>query len=188
MPPDPRIERTRAKALSAAYDLLAEHGYGQVTVEMVSERSGVARSTIYRHWPSSDALMREAFTHTAVGDGVRERDLREALRHYARAFANGLEHVWGTAAVTFASSAVHDPAQRGVLSAWTDQNDADVRAVLQAAVDRGELAALPDVADVGARLLGPLFFRYQFTALALTQAYAEAVADEVADRLLVGGR
>ena len=61
-------------------------------------------------------------------------------------------------------------------------------AVLQAAVDRGELAALPDVAEVGARLLGPLFFRYQFTALALTGAYAEAVADEVTDRLLGPGR
>ena len=83
---------------------------------------------------------------------------------------------------------MHDPAQRGVLAAWTDQNDADVRAVLQAAVERRELPAQPDVADVSARLLGPLFYRYQFTALALTDDYAEAVADEVVDRLLSGGR
>jgi TetR/AcrR family transcriptional regulator, regulator of autoinduction and epiphytic fitness len=43
---DPRIERTRRVVLEATLDLLAEHGYGAVTIEAVAARSGVAKSTI----------------------------------------------------------------------------------------------------------------------------------------------
>lgn len=54
---DPRIERSRAKLLAAATDLLVESGPAAFTVDNVAERSGVAKSTLYRHWPSRTALM-----------------------------------------------------------------------------------------------------------------------------------
>ena len=60
--PDPRLERTRRAVLEAALDLLTEHGYGEVTIEAVAARSGVAKSTIYRHWPGGRPdLVRDAF-------------------------------------------------------------------------------------------------------------------------------
>ena len=49
---DPRIERTRRVVLDAALSLLIERGYGELTIEAVAAESGVAKSTIYRHWPS----------------------------------------------------------------------------------------------------------------------------------------
>ncbi|MBN2623081.1 MAG: helix-turn-helix transcriptional regulator, partial [Acidimicrobiales bacterium] len=49
---DPRIERSREQILAAAIDLLREVGYGGLTIEAVAARSGVAKSTIYRHWSS----------------------------------------------------------------------------------------------------------------------------------------
>jgi AcrR family transcriptional regulator len=39
---------------------LAEAGYGAFSIESVAERCGVARSTIYRHWPSRLALIADA--------------------------------------------------------------------------------------------------------------------------------
>jgi TetR/AcrR family transcriptional regulator, regulator of autoinduction and epiphytic fitness len=46
---DPRVERSRTAVLDAAAGLLLEGGVPALTVEAVVERSGVARSTIYRH-------------------------------------------------------------------------------------------------------------------------------------------
>ena len=57
---DPRVERTRLSVLAAAAELMAEVGWGGVTIESVSARSGVARTTIYRHWPDRLALLANA--------------------------------------------------------------------------------------------------------------------------------
>ena len=39
---------------------LAARGYGAFTIEAVAKRSGVAKSTIYRHWPGKLALIADA--------------------------------------------------------------------------------------------------------------------------------
>jgi AcrR family transcriptional regulator len=36
------------------------HGLGGVTVEGIADRSGVAKSTLYRHWPDAEAIVRDA--------------------------------------------------------------------------------------------------------------------------------
>jgi AcrR family transcriptional regulator len=77
---DPRIERSRQTVLTATIELLGEVGYGALAMEAVAARSGVAKSTIYRHWPNRDALVTDAFAalreeaSTAPPPGpVRER-------------------------------------------------------------------------------------------------------------------
>lgn len=62
MPPDPRIAKTRKRVLDAAWELLTEVGFDGVTVELVSTRSGVARSTLYRHWDTKSEILRDAFS------------------------------------------------------------------------------------------------------------------------------
>jgi AcrR family transcriptional regulator len=58
---DPRIERSRDHILTATIDLLREVGYGSLTIEAVAARSGVAKSTIYRHWSGKAQLVADAF-------------------------------------------------------------------------------------------------------------------------------
>lgn len=43
--------------LAAAGELFAERGVAGVTVKSVAERIGVPRTTVYRRWPNSDALV-----------------------------------------------------------------------------------------------------------------------------------
>src|SRR5690242_20019705 len=50
--PDPRVAQTKQLVLEAAFAVIAESGFAGATVERIAERSGVARSSIYRHWPS----------------------------------------------------------------------------------------------------------------------------------------
>ncbi len=40
-----------------ARNMLAEGGYGALTIDAVAERAGVAKTTVYRRWPSKAALI-----------------------------------------------------------------------------------------------------------------------------------
>lgn len=54
---DPRIGRTRAKVVAVARDLLVEVGPLSFTYTLLSERAAVTRQTLYRHWPTIEALL-----------------------------------------------------------------------------------------------------------------------------------
>lgn len=59
---------TRDRALTAAYDSILETGVSRTTMVEVARRSGVGRTTLYRHWPDIDALLVDLLTRelTAV--------------------------------------------------------------------------------------------------------------------------
>src|SRR4051794_14143427 len=54
---DPRVARSRAAVIDAATELLVESGPSAVTIDAIVARSGVAKSTIYRHWGSRDDVL-----------------------------------------------------------------------------------------------------------------------------------
>ena len=58
--PDPRVTRTRARVLAATIDLLAERGYSGFSIEGIVDRTGIAKTTLYRHWRSREALLAAA--------------------------------------------------------------------------------------------------------------------------------
>ena len=55
----PRSSVAHQAALDATVDVLLEAGAEGVTLEEVAARSGVARSTLYRHFGSKEALFDE---------------------------------------------------------------------------------------------------------------------------------
>ena len=61
MRPDPRIADTQRRVRAATLALIAEIGFEGTTIELIAERSGVSRTTIYRHWPDPSRLFVEAF-------------------------------------------------------------------------------------------------------------------------------
>lgn len=60
-PNDPRVERTVTTVLAAARQLLLNGGARAVTVDGIATHTGIARTTIYRHWPSRDDLLAATF-------------------------------------------------------------------------------------------------------------------------------
>lgn len=184
----PRMDRTRRKVLDAANALLEEVGFGQVTIEDISARSGVARSTLYRHWRTRDDILRDAFSVRAIGPEDTEDSLLPALTTYARAFVHGLEHVWGRAALTLSVSALDDPAQRGVQQVFVEGYRRDVAELVDRAVRRGELdpAVAVDLDAVVLALVAPLFYTFLFGERPVPEAVADAAAAR-AHALVVGG-
>jgi AcrR family transcriptional regulator len=70
----------RERILSTAYDLFARRGIRDVGVDEIIERAGVAKATLYRHFPSKDALVlaflarrEQLWTHGFVEAGARDR-------------------------------------------------------------------------------------------------------------------
>lgn len=48
--------RTRTAVLDAALEVFAERTFAGTPVPVIAERAGVAAGTLYRHWPSKEAL------------------------------------------------------------------------------------------------------------------------------------
>jgi AcrR family transcriptional regulator len=90
--PDParRSETSRRAVLTAAFDLLQEMPYPQLSIERIAARAGVGKQTIYRWWPSKAAVLLDAFLLLSVGGegepptlpdtGDLDADLRLVLR------------------------------------------------------------------------------------------------------------
>lgn len=58
---DRRVRRTRRRLKEALMDLMREKGYGRITVQELTERADVARSTFYAHFGSKDDLLFDGF-------------------------------------------------------------------------------------------------------------------------------
>lgn len=72
---DPRVTRTRNDVLRTAIRVLLDEGWESVTHAHVARTAGYSKATVYAHWPSRTALIRDAFTligatphHTPTGD------------------------------------------------------------------------------------------------------------------------
>src|SRR6186997_2184128 len=72
---DPRVARSRAAVISAATELLVESGPSAVTIDAIVARSGVAKSTIYRHWGSRDDVLLDVMEVCAPDLGAPDPSL-----------------------------------------------------------------------------------------------------------------
>ncbi len=84
--PGGRTERVRQVVAATVLQFIKD-GTSDFTMSDVSERSGIARSTIHARWPTRDALLAEALrAHNSQFQVERCSDWREDLHHLARAF------------------------------------------------------------------------------------------------------
>jgi len=74
------ISDKRTALLAAALEVFSEHGVDGVAVPEISRRAGVATGTIYRYFPSKEALVNELYREqkTALGRRLNEGFDRKA--------------------------------------------------------------------------------------------------------------
>lgn len=97
-PTDPRSQRSRACLLQAFFQLVVAHPYHAISVGLVIQRAGVARSTFYEHFRSKDELLAASLCGPfgALADAVVAADrvagLERILLHFQsnRALALGI--------------------------------------------------------------------------------------------------
>ena len=72
--------RTRGDILDTTAELLGSEGYGATALEVLSQRAGISRGTIYAHFPGGrDEIVREVYLRIADGVYVRGISLRDSL-------------------------------------------------------------------------------------------------------------
>lgn len=179
-----RAERVRQQVLDATVALVAEVGVERTSIDEVASRSGVAKSTIYRHFPSKQVLVIEA-VHTCMSiptvtdTGSLRDDLISCFSGMTRATYEGK---LGSMQLSLMDAAQRDPELGRLLRAQTDQKRRFATAVLERAVAAGDLSADVDIELTVTLLSGPLVY----TKLIRLQPVTNELIVSVVDTVLAG--
>jgi AcrR family transcriptional regulator len=181
-PPRPpgRGERFRGAVLKAALEELADRGFAALSIESVARRAGVHKTSVYRHWADREALVLEALTANVAGGltipdtGTFETDLRE----FARRLVAWLMSPLGKAVVQATVADASRVPEIGDLqrSFYVDRLQRD-EVMIRRAIERGEIPADTDAAEVIKVLIGPIYLRFLITAEPIDATTAERAAE-----------
>lgn len=174
----PRSEDARRRAIASTIEALLATGVEGATIEDISERSGVARSTIYRHFDNRENLIVEAIGSCLVplstpDTGSLDEDLHELIGRYDDEDNRAMNQMMPL----LLDARRRDPAMRDAVEALLEQRRRPIRTVLKLAQLRGEIDADLDLDDALAMLLGPLTYRRMLQDDEITEAFVATVVD-----------
>ncbi|HET6503249.1 MAG TPA: helix-turn-helix domain-containing protein [Amycolatopsis sp.] len=185
---DPRLDRSRTAILDAAAALLSEGGIRRVTIEAVTARSGVARSTLYRHFPNSGELLAAAFQVLLppVPEPPAEGTPRDRLLRLVLDQAGQIDHaptmaatIWMTAS-GLSGEAPADSAERTQLAILRQRIIDRYRKPFDVVL-RDCLGGTPGNREIdlaAAALIGPLLFNMLITRRPNDRRFCTRVVDD----------
>ncbi|MFV2063826.1 MAG: TetR/AcrR family transcriptional regulator [Chloroflexota bacterium] len=161
-PDDPRIERTRARALEATLEIAASSGIHACTFDAVSEHSGIARSTLYRHWSNQAELVMDALESQRIEFVAPDTgNLRDDMLAGMLGLAHGLEHsVWGALIPQLLAAASIDPQMRAIQKERHAHYTSFYVEIVERAKARGEVPPDTDAAYAASLFTAPVFARH----------------------------
>jgi AcrR family transcriptional regulator len=176
---DERVRRSKQAVLAATYELLTETGLGGVSVDAVARRSGVAKTTIYRHWPSRSALLLDACAQMRARPEVPDTgSLTKDLMVLATDLAGRLGSArWPTVLPSIIDAAERDPELASLHARLHAELIVAFQAVVERGQSRGELSPGRDASEVIACVIGPLFYRRWFSREALDERFVKGVVE-----------
>lgn len=179
---DPRVRRTHDAVRVATLDVLGQRGYASFTVEAVAETADVAKSTIYRHWPTKLALIADALETLnqqprpeLTADSARER-IRQLLEHLATAFCDS---VLSACIPALVEAADHHPEVAHFLHTYNTRRRQKLIDTIQRGIDSGELPRHLDAEFTALALIGPIVYRRTMTPDPMVPAQARQLVDTV---------
>ncbi|MFJ5924700.1 TetR/AcrR family transcriptional regulator [Kitasatospora sp. NPDC092948] len=175
----PRDTGVDAKVLEAARALLRERGYAGFALDETAARAEVARTTVYRRWPTKDHLVVAAFATMFETAPIRETgDVRADLTSTLGAIGAGLRRPETRALVAelIAAGTRHPELGEALRALWAQRRTAAAE-LLDRAARRGDLAAGADPALILDQLVGPLYYRVLISGDPVDDQYARALVD-----------
>lgn len=172
-PPGRPRSSVDAAVFAATLSTVEELGYTRATVDRIAAAAGVAKTTIYRRWPSKGALITaclvDAFGPVPIEGDDRAAIVSSAIRWGAAKIG---EPGIGAAFAGVFTDAINDPALRRILS--TQLQD-PYRLALQEALGEPEQRVL-FIIDV---VIGTLLHRMGMTGEPMADADVDALVDLV---------
>ena len=172
-------EAVKEASLAAAYELLTEFGLSGASVDEISRRSGVAKTTIYRYWPSSSALLLEACMQFAPrlqppNTGTLKGDVTVIAAEMAARLQTG---GWSSVVPSIIDAGERDQQIAELQSRQHAGMTAAFGSIAAHAQARGELDPNFDVSELTAAIAGPLFYRRWFSRQKLDDAFVRGVVE-----------
>jgi AcrR family transcriptional regulator len=188
----PRDSAAGQRVLDAAWDLLHAGGYAGLNLDEVAERAAVAKTTLYRRWPTKDHLV-VAVAARLLGEVPipDSGDLRRDLTEFTTALAASLNRVRlagspdggasaGLAAELVAAIARHPDIDRVVRALFAQRHEL-ARARLRRACEREGLRRDIDHALLIDQLAGPIYYQILITGGPADRGYAERLVEAALD-------
>jgi AcrR family transcriptional regulator len=172
--------------LAAAGRLLSREGYSRLTMERVAAKSGVAKTTLYRRWPTKAALCRDLYLEVASSElqapdtGSVAGDLKhiaDTVLYIQTRTAAGPAFIG-----LIAEAQINPDTGADFLKEFAERRREVTRFVLRRAIQRGEIIADTDVDLVIDVVGGAMTFRLLQRHAPLTAKFTDALV-----RLVLAG-
>jgi AcrR family transcriptional regulator len=178
----PRSAETTNAILQSAYTLMATTGLAATTIDAVARHSNVSKMTIYKWWPSREALLIDAFLHHASlmlplpGTG----NPAARVRRHAASYAEALQGEFGRVQLAVISECISKTGSAEIFyERYLDlRRTAMIQTITEGQQD-GSIRAAGSPGDLYDAIYGSLFYRYVFGIKPLSPAYARNLVDLV---------
>jgi TetR/AcrR family transcriptional regulator of autoinduction and epiphytic fitness len=168
--------------LRAAVEELGAAGYGSFAIESVAARAGVAKTTIYRHWPDRQSLIADAFEtfheHLApTMDHATPRARVEALlRHVADVV---VDSAFSRAIPALIDGAARDSRIGDFLHRYSSERRRELALLIAEGLHAKQFSRRIDPDVAATALLGSIFYRRLMSDRPLDPAEVVPLIDAV---------
>ncbi|MFB7667804.1 TetR/AcrR family transcriptional regulator [Kitasatospora sp. NPDC056138] len=173
-PSNPRVQRTRARILAVARELLPEVGPAGLTYALLAEQAGVTRQTLYRHWYNRAALLVDLILEGPdLGNYPRPgTDVRTVATAWLTSLRDGISApAVRPAVLTVTAQADHDPDSAQALVRIVEDRHAAFNKLI-------EPSGVQVTADEYTLLYGPVLARLFFDRGQVTDTFIEAAVTQ----------
>lgn len=176
-----RSRRAESAILESTVALLAELGFGGLTIDGIAARAGVGKATIYRHWSSKAEVVVEAFrAFIPPLDDPDTGSLADDIRCVVHQIVDGLSNSPLAGILpSLVEAAERDPEVERLFKEFGASRRAVLRGILARAAQRGQLSDNLDHDLAIDLLVGPIFTRRLVTRGPVTRKHADAVINLV---------
>ena len=178
----PRSESSRAAILKAAYNFLRDRPVASISLLHIARKAGVSSATVYRWWPTKEALLLDAFLSKADRALVFESEGSplERLKQYILQVGRFFTGESGIVAARLLTAIQDNPVLRKeFLERVYSPRDQVIRAVVKEAIQMRQLPAAMQVSVFLDSIIGPLLARLLIHHEQIDEAFVISVFDQV---------
>jgi AcrR family transcriptional regulator len=166
--------------LAAARQLLVEEGWEAITHQRVAERAQLGRATIWRHWPETSDLLRDAIAGeilvivSPTTDDLRA-DLLEVLDRVRREL---VDEGFGRVLAALIDRAEWDDDMRKIKMNVVGEGTRVIRDRIRLAVRNNKIGRDADNSHALSQLVGPMVYRRLVSGETITRPLITRLVDD----------
>jgi AcrR family transcriptional regulator len=178
----PRSAETTNAILQSAYILMATTGLAATSIDAVARHSNVSKMTVYKWWPSREALLIDAFlNHASLMLPLPTTGTpAERLKSHAAAYAKALQGEFGRVQLAVISECISNTGSAEIFyQRYLRYRRAALIELIAAGQQDGSIGVAGTPADLYDAIYGSLFYRYIFGIKPISPAQARTLVDNL---------